>query len=165
MKPFCSLFFALLLYSTSPLLAHAHLLVIQPAAVHTMPAGVSTADSNTFQAHPSPISVKKPSFLGQVAAFFHPPFAKGCRTDGFGIIAFVLGFVSLVLPLVPGIIVLCLTIALGITSLIRIGQRSCRNPKSNAGGKPNLKGRGFAYVAILGALLVLGILLLGVLIL
>lgn len=107
----------------------------------------------------------KSSFLQEIAASFHPPFAKGCKTDGFGLTAFILGFVSLVLTPIPGIIVLGITLILALASLIRISQRSCRNPKSGSNGKPLLKGRGFAYVAIIGALLVLGILLLGTVIL
>jgi hypothetical protein len=165
MKPTFALLIFVMLFSSGQAAVKVPLIVIQTSQINSS----DNLDGRSLNHHHQPIQkktvAKKPSFFQGIGYYIHLPFAKGCKTDGFGLTAFILGFASLVLPIVPGIIVLGITLALAITSLIRIGQRSCRNPKSGSNGKPLLKGRGFAYVAIIGALLVLGILLLGTLIL
>lgn len=155
----------LTLFIAGSLGAQSQFLIIQTSLksstateVKQKPAQKQPATKTMDTRHP------KTGFLDGISQFIHLPFAKGCKTDGFGLTAFILGFLSLLLPVVPGIIVLGVTITLAIISLVRISQRSCRNPSSGSNGKALLKGRGFAYIAIIGALLVLGILLLGTLI-
>lgn len=153
------------LFIAGSLGAQSQFLIIQTSLKNTTATGIRQKPAQT---HPATKNLgtrqQKPGFFDRLAGFLPPPFAKGCKTDGFGLTAFILGFLSLLLPVVPGIIVLGVTLTLAIISLVRISQRSCRNPSSGSNGKALLKGRGFAYVAIIGALLVLGILLLGTLI-
>lgn len=161
MKSTLMLLSLVFLFSTGRIEAQLPFLVIQPG---------QNSIQQVQKDHQKPAQdikkiKSKSSFLQEIAAAFHPPFAKGCKTDGFGLTAFILGFASLALPPIPGIIVLGITLILALASLIRISQRSCRNSKSGSNGKPLLKGRGFAYVAIIGTVFVLGLLLLGTIIL